>query len=228
MASVTSFAVRICHAGAAITTRCCGALPSTVDAAIRSREALGAGAEVSRFSDGTCPAIGTGIGGTEVDPDLAETSTPAWFAIALVVIEQLHTVCSARASTWLGKALVDVTLASLAGESWRAEALKGTNSVHTLAAIEAGVLSAIVHIHLTEFSLCAGRAGAGEVANQIITSAAIPAGLARAIIDIVLTLDTLEASGTGAAIGSAVVQARGSIKTRIGGTSVWGILAIRA
>ena len=160
MASVTSFAVRICHAGAAITTRCCGTLPSTVDAAIRSREALGAGAEVSRFSDGTCPAIGTGIGGTEVDPDLTETSTPAWSAVALVVIEQLHTVCCAWTSAWLGKALIDIALAPLASKAWWAKTLKGANTVHTLAAIEARVLIAIVHIHLAEFSFSARRAGA--------------------------------------------------------------------
>ena len=60
-----------------------------------------AGAEVSRLSDSASPTIGTRIGGAEVNPDLAETSTPAWSAVALVVIEQLHTVRSARASAWL-------------------------------------------------------------------------------------------------------------------------------
>ena len=121
---------------------------------------MGAGAEVSRFGDSAGPAIGAGIGCTKVNPDLTETSTPAWSAVALVVVEQLHTVCCARASAWLGEALIDVALASLTSEAWWAEALKGANTVHTLAAVEAGVLLAIVHIHLTEFSFSTRRAGA--------------------------------------------------------------------
>ena len=60
-----------------------------------------AGAEVSRLSDSASSTIGARIGGAEVDPDLAEPSTPAWSAVALVVVEQLHTVCSARARAWL-------------------------------------------------------------------------------------------------------------------------------
>jgi hypothetical protein len=160
LAPVSSLAVWICNASATIAAWCCGALPPTVDAAIRSREALGAGAEVSRFGDSAGPAIGTGIGGTEVDPDLTETSTPARSAVALVVVEQLHTVCCAWTSAWLGKALVDVALAPLASEASRAATLKGANTVDTLASVEARVLLAIVHIHLAEFSFSARRAGA--------------------------------------------------------------------
>lgn len=160
MALISGLTVRICHASATIAAWCCCALPPTVDAAVRSREALGAGAEVSRFGDSTGAAIGTGIGGTEVDPDLTETSTPTWSAVAVVVIEQLHTVCCARARTWLGEALIDVALASLASEAWWAEAFKGANAIDTLAAVEAGVLLAIVYIHLAEFSFSARRAGA--------------------------------------------------------------------
>ena len=99
----------------------------------------------------------------------------------------------------------------MASVAWRAEALKGANSIHTLAAIEAGVLLAIVHIHLAEFSLSARRAGAREVPNQIITSAAVSTRLSGTVVDIVLALDTLEALGAGAAEGGAVVEAGGSI-----------------
>ena len=118
---------------------------------------MSAGAEVSRLGDSASPTICTGIGGAEVNPDLAQTSPPAWPAVALVVVEQLDTVSGARSSTRLGEALVDVALATLAGEACGAEAFKGAHSVHTLASIEAGVLLAIVHIHLAEFSLSARR-----------------------------------------------------------------------
>jgi hypothetical protein len=52
--------------------------------------------------------------------------------------------------------------------------------------------------------------------------------LPGAVVDVVLALDTLEAFGTGAAEGGAVVEARGSIETRIGGTCVRSVLAIGA
>jgi hypothetical protein len=118
---------------------------------------LSAGAEVSRLGDGASPAICTRIGGAEVYPDLAETPPPAWPAVALVVVEKLDAVSGAWSGTRLGEALVDVALATLAGEACGAEAFKGAHSVHTLASIEAGVLLAIVHIHLAEFSLSARR-----------------------------------------------------------------------
>ena len=118
---------------------------------------MSAGAEVSRLGDGASPAICTRLGGAEVNPDLAKTSPPAWPAVALVVVEQLDTVSGAWSSTRLGETLVDVALATLAGEACGAEAFKGAHSVHTLASIEAGVLLAIVHIHLAEFSLSARR-----------------------------------------------------------------------
>jgi hypothetical protein len=60
----------------------------------------------------------------------------------------------------LGKALIDVALALLASEAWWAETLKGANTVDTLAAVEARVLLAIVHIHLAEFTFSARWAGA--------------------------------------------------------------------
>ena len=123
----------------------------------------------------------------------------------------MHTVCCARTSAGWGTALIDVALTPLASEAWWAETLEGANTVDTLAAVEARVLLAIVHIHLAEFSFSARRAGAREVPNQIIACAAISARLPGAVVDIVLTLDTLEAFGTGATEGSAMVEARGSI-----------------
>ena len=116
----------------------------------------------------------------------------------------------------------------MASVAWRAETLKGAYTVHTLATIEAGVLLAIVHIHLAEFSLSARRAGAGEVPNQVIACAAVSAWLSGTVVDIVLALDTLEALGTGAAEGGAVVEAGGSIQARVGGTSIRSILAVGA
>ena len=111
----------------------------------------------------------------------------------------------------MGKAFIDVALAPLASKAWWAATLKGANTVDTLAAVEARVLLAIVHIHLAEFSFSGRRAGAREVANQIIACAAISARLPGAVVDIVLTLDTLEAFWTGTTEGSAMVEARGSI-----------------
>lgn len=48
------------------------------------------------------------------------------------------------------------------------------------------------------------------------------------VVDVILTLDTLEAFGTGTAEGSAMIEARGSIEARVGGTCIRSVLAIGA
>jgi len=171
---------------------------------------------VARVCGHTSTSIGTGSSGTEVDPGLAVLAHPSRLAVALIVVQQLHTVRCALPGAGVGQTLVDVTLAPWTCVARATLTLESSNPVNANSTVEAGSIVAFVQILFTQFALGARRTGTGIVSDKIVAGSTIPTRVGVTIVDVVLTLSPHEAAGTATAVGRQEVVAGGPIVTGVG------------
>ena len=178
--------------------------------------------------DMTLASIVAGVWRTESLLDVTMTASVSGFAVALIVVKELDTVCSPVGGAGVGQTLVDVPLAPVPGVAGATLAGEAANLVHTRAPIEAGAHVAVIKILLAIFSVGSRRTGALKLADEVQARTAVVTGVSGALVDVPLTLGAFEPLGTLAAVGGEQVCAGGSVVTRIGAAGVWLVLAVGA
>lgn len=91
--------------------------------------------------------------------DFAVTPHVAGPTVAVVVVDELYTVQSARASTRVAEALVDVSLTPRSYKPCWTVALEASHAVHTRAVVVASARHTVVYVDLTDDakSTCTGK-----------------------------------------------------------------------
>ena len=178
--------------------------------------------------DMTMASIVAGVGGTESLLDITVAASISGLAVALIVIQELDTVCGPVGGARVGQTLVDVSLTPVTRVSGATFTAKAAHLVHTSASIEAGSHVAVIKILLAVLAVCSRRTGALELADQVKTRAPVVAGVASALVDVPLTLGSLESLGALTAVGGEQVSARGAVVTGVGAARVRLVLAVGA
>lgn len=150
----------------------------------------------------------------EVNLDLAVPSHVSWFAVTVVVIDQLDAILSAGCSARIGQALVDVTLAPRTDETWWTLAFEASDLIDAGTIVVAGICHAVVRVYLTNVAESSWRARTAKVIYEIMTGSPVLARIQATIVDVELAVLSLEALGTITLVRSNQVSASGAILTR--------------
>lgn len=114
---------------------------------------------------------------------------------------------------------VALTLAGMTGLALPAVgtlAVEVVHQVHTVAAIFAGVVSALIHIEVAQMPLPTVRTDALEGVDAIDACASILARISHTVVDVLVTVDPAEALVTGAGeVSSGITDAAAARSTHI-------------
>lgn len=117
----------------------------------------------------------------------------AGFAVAVVVVDELHAILSSWRGARVRQAFVDITFASGAHETWWTLALEPANFVDARSIVMASSNRTIVNVEFANETQSSRRTRATEVADEIVTGAAILARIGPTIVHVKFTVLTLEA-----------------------------------
>lgn len=109
---------------------------------------------------GAYAAILTGRVSAEVDFGIAVPSHVPGFAVAVIVIDELHAVLCTGQRARVREALVDVAFTPRSDEAGRTLALEAADSVDASAVVMTRILFAIVNVYFAYLPQSAERAGA--------------------------------------------------------------------
>jgi len=106
------------------------------------------------------------------------------FAIAVIVVDQLHAILGTGRRTRIRQALVDITFASRSDETGWTLTFESADLVGARAIVVASTDHAVVHVDLAYEAKSTGRAGTAEGIDQIVARAAVLAWIRLTIVDV--------------------------------------------
>lgn len=139
---------------------------------------------------------------TEIDFRFAVNTHVTWFAVAMVVIDELNTVLSAKGRAGVREALVDVSFTARTNKTWRTLTLIAAYFVSTSTVVVANPLHTVVHVDFTNIPQSSRRARAAVAVNKIVAGAAILTGIRGAVVDVEFTVKPLKPFGAVTGVGA--------------------------